>query len=92
MRSAIAAIALLAAGCAGKPPEPIIQTVRVEVPVQVRCQPTISPAPEFPDTDAALASAPDIFRGVALLKAGRLIRNARISELSAALDQCRGGE
>lgn len=38
----------------------------------------------------ACAAAPDVFEGVKLLKAGRLLRQARERELEAALAGCAG--
>lgn len=82
------ALALQIAGCATKPPpEPIVQTVEVRVPVAVTCAVTVA-KPTQPDTDAALAAVADIFAGSQLLLAGRLIYQAYIAELEAALSGC----
>lgn len=72
------------------PPEPVIRTITVNVPVPVKCAPNIGPGPDYPDTDEALASVPDIFQGVAILKAGRILRIPRERELLAALKGCAG--
>lgn len=83
----IAALAL--ASCRTAPtPEPIVRTVEVRVPVAVACVPTLSAKPTYPDTDAALKAAPDIFEAVRLLLAGRELRRPRESELEAALLGC----
>lgn len=60
----------------------------VEVPVAVPCRTTLGVEPEWPDSDRALRSAPDLFSRVQLLAAGRLLRMARLRELSAALKGC----
>lgn len=74
-------------GCATRP-GPSIDVREVAVPVAVPCAADPGPAPAYPDTDAALAAAPDVFTGVQLLKAGRKLRVARESELTAALQGC----
>jgi hypothetical protein len=88
----IAAIALC--GCASGPSvpqEPAVQIKTVDVPVPVNCDPSakLGPAPTYPDTDSALASVPDVFTGVKLLKAGRRLRIARLAADQQALDSCR---
>jgi hypothetical protein len=89
---AVTALGLLAlAACATTPPAPRIVTKTVEVAVPVACKPAIGPAPTYPDTDAALKAAPDVYRRVRLLVAGRLERIAREAELTAALGACEGG-
>ncbi len=60
----------------------------VEVPIAVPCRSTLGVEPEWPDSDQALRAAPDLFSRVKLLAAGRLLRMARIRELSAALKGC----
>jgi hypothetical protein len=83
----LAAVAL--AGCSTpRPPEPIIRTVEVRVPVMVRCEPHLTPAPAYPDDAASLRAAPDVFRAAQLVMAGRVLRDARITELQAALEAC----
>jgi hypothetical protein len=68
-----------------------VPTVRtLDVPIAVPCRADIGPEPEWPDTDRALKSAPDLFARVRLLAAGRLLRIARDRELSAALEACAG--
>lgn len=91
---AAAAACLLLAGCGATaalpPPEPRIVTVEIPVPTPVQCRPNIGPEPVYPDTDAAIAAAPDLFERVKLIVAGRLMRIAREVELNAALRECRG--
>ena len=86
--SAVAvAVAVLLAGCAcDTSPQVVTQPVNVAVPVQ--CPITVDADPQYPDTDEALAVAPDVFEGVKLLKAGRLMRMAREKELRAAAVGC----
>jgi hypothetical protein len=84
-----AALLLLTAACASAPER---LTVReVDVPTPTACAPKIGPAPDYPDTDAALAVAPGLFERVQRLLAGRLLRIAREGELTAALGACEGG-
>lgn len=81
------------AACQTTNPEPRVVTKTVDVAVPVQCHPNPNPLatkPAFPDTDAALASVPDVFTGTKLLKAGRKLRDARIGELEAALAACTG--
>jgi hypothetical protein len=88
---AAAAVLLSLAACATTPPAPQIVTKTVQVAVPVACTPAIGPAPAYPDTDAALKAAPDVYQRVKLLVAGRLLRIAREAELSAAVSACEGG-
>jgi hypothetical protein len=88
---AIIPLSLLAlAACATTPPAPQIVTKTVQVAVPVNCKPAIGPAPAYPDTDAALKAAPDVYQRVRLLVAGRLERIAREAELTAGLSACEG--
>src|SRR5579862_8828983 len=90
VRAALLALALLS-GCASGPAQtPPVQVRTVEIPTPVRCAPDLGPEPDYPDTDAALRAAPDLFSRVQLLVAGRLLRIARDAEKSAALAQCAG--
>jgi len=75
------ALCLLLAGCATTAP-------RVDIPTPVACRPNLGPEPAYPDADAALQSAPDIFAQVKLLLEGRLLRIQRDIEKSAALQAC----
>jgi len=86
-----ACLGLLAlAACATTPPAPQIVTKTVQVAVPVACTPAIGAAPAYPDTDAALKAAPDVYQRVKLLVAGRLERITREAELTAALGACEG--
>jgi len=83
----VVAIAMAVAGCASTAP-PRIEIVEVLKPVPVPCAADPGPKPDYADTDAALAAAPNVFAGVQLLKAGRLQRQARERQLEAALAGC----
>lgn len=84
-------VALLSA-CGGKP-EPIVRTVTVIKPVAVSCTPaTLSPPPEYPDTDEALRNAADAAERYMLVAAGRMLRDARLGELEPVIQNCRGEE
>jgi hypothetical protein len=88
----VCAFALTA--CGGKnvlpPPEPIIKTVEVKVAVPVPCPALakLGPEPAYPDTDAALNAAPDIWVATKLITAGRLMRLKRLAEYGAARASC----
>lgn len=84
MRYAAIFMLLLVAACAAKPPEPVIKTVTVEVPVAAACLRDIGPEPIYADNDAALKAAPDLFTRVKLLLAGRLQRIDRDTKRMAA--------
>ena len=81
------------AACATSPqlPTPQIVTKTVDVAVPVACKPDVGAAPAYPDTDAALKAAPDVYQRVRLMVAGRLMRIAREAELTAGLNACEGG-
>lgn len=81
-------LALLVIGCASSPDTP--PSVEVLIPQPVACAADPGPPPDYPDNDQALAEATDIFVGVQLLKAGRILRIAREAELNAALSACIG--
>ena len=85
------AVLLTLAACATTPPAPQIVTKTVQVAVPVACKPALNPPPAYPDTDAALKAAPDVYQRVKLLVAGRLLRIAREAELTAGLSACEGG-
>lgn len=76
------AAALMLAGCAHDARTAPAATV-------FACAPELAPEPAWPDTDAALRAAPDLFERVRLLAAGRLLRIARGREVEAALAACR---
>lgn len=82
---------LALAACAGRTPtpaEPIITTQIVKVPVPLHCDAKVE-SQDYPDTDAALRSAPDILERVKLLMAGRTLRMTHEIALEAALAACR---
>ena len=81
------AAAIWLAGCA-TPGPPRIEVREVKIPVAVACATDPGPDPVYPDTDAALQAVPDVATGVRLITAGRLLRDARIGELKAALAGC----
>lgn len=87
---AAAILSITLAACATTKPEPQIVTKEVQVPVMVKCHPDIGPEPDYPDTDARLKAAPDLFSKVQLLVAGRLMRLSRDAVKSAALSACEG--
>jgi hypothetical protein len=66
--------------------------VLVDVPTPIACPLEAGPTPDYPDTDAALIAAPDLFSRVRLLAAGRLLRMARERELVAAVAGCAQGQ
>lgn len=80
----------LVACAGGPPPEPKIVTQEVKVSVPVKCTPKIAPAPAYPDTDEAIAAAPDIFQLAKLYRAGRALRLPVETQLRAALKECEG--
>ena len=92
---ALALIPLLAlAACATgprTPPEPIIRTVEVKVPVVQPCPAleALGPPPAYPDNDAALAAAPNLYERVKLLLAGRVLRMTREANMAAIVQACR---
>ncbi len=59
-RVAISTVALLAAGCATRPTEPVVRTVRVDVPVAtpVYCDAPPLAKPELPIRDLGKGSTP----------------------------------
>lgn len=78
------------AGCAGSPPpEPIVRTVEVRVPVTLPCVPkALRVRPEYADNDKALTAAVDPAERYLLLWVGRLQRMDREMELEAAVAGC----
>jgi hypothetical protein len=69
--------------------EPRIEVREVRVPVAVKCAIDPGPRPEYPDTDAAIAGAPNVFELAKLYRAGRALRIGREAELEAAVSGCR---
>lgn len=92
MKAILAAAGLSLAGCASVgPPEPIVRTVEVRVPVPVPCVPADADlsGPDYPDTDAELLAAEDAAERYSRLFAGRGLREAREADLVARLEACR---
>lgn len=83
-----ATLCLAACATPAKPPESVVVTKTVYVPVSTPCKLVTSKRPDFPDTDAAIKAAPNFYERVRLLAAGRLDRIAWDIEQSAALDAC----
>jgi hypothetical protein len=89
MRLLIATASALTLTACATASEPTIRTVRVEVPVAVKCATDPGPRPEYPDTDAAIAGAPNVFELAKLYRAGRALRIGREAELEASVAGCR---
>ena len=72
------------------PPEPVVRTVEIKVPVPVTCVPASLGEPTgYVDTDEALKSAAgpeDLFQ---LLAAGRIQRNQRLARVEPVIKGCR---
>lgn len=83
---------ILLTGCATTrtPPEPVVRTVEVKVPVPTPCKALteLGTEPKYPDSDAALTGATDLFERVKLLLQGRLLRQARLGQYQAARNSC----
>lgn len=75
--------------CATHPPEPVVRTVEVKVPVGVPCPDRRAPAPIYPDTPEAIAAAPDVFTLAQLYVAGRLLRIEREQEDNSQIAACK---
>lgn len=59
-------------------------------PPQKSCVPrSLPPAPRYPDTDAALRSAPGAADRYQLLAAGRILRQDRLNDLERVIAGCR---
>lgn len=82
---AAAAFAVLAA-CAAASPSTAPRVALTPVPVTCAVDP--GAPPDFPDTEAAIRAAPDIFERAKLYAAGRLLRIGWEARLSAALAGC----
>lgn len=94
-RLALLACLALAACAHGPtvPPEPVIRTVEVRVPVDDpacarEAVAELGGSPAYPDTDVALAAAPNLYERVKLLLAGKVLRIAREAQLTGALTAC----
>lgn len=86
----LGSLALALAACATTGSQPIPTPKTVTVVVTAKCDPQMTAPPDYPDTDALLMAAPDLFTRVRALAAGRVLRIARERELNAALDACKG--
>lgn len=91
IRRASLLLCCLVAACApAPPPEPVVRTVEVVVPIATPCRVWVGPAPAYADSADALRQAADIFEAMKLRAAGRAQRQAREAVLQAALDGCAG--
>lgn len=87
-------LVLTLAACAGSmdrpPPEPTIVTKEVLVEVSKPCATVeaLGPEPAYPDTDEALATAPNLFEKVKLLVTGRILRITRLRAFNSAVRAC----
>ena len=93
MTRAIIAIGLLAflTGCAThSAPDQVTGTIEKDIPVATPCAVSAGPAPDFADSDFAIAATPkgDIFDLARLYAAGRQQRIAYIAALEAANAGC----
>lgn len=83
----LAAVAL--AACGNHPAaEPQFNTVTVYKNTPVPCDPKLPPAPTYPDTPEAILAAPNIAEVAKLVKAGSLMRQARLAQVEAAVKAC----
>lgn len=94
MRNFLALMCVVAlAACASTPqprPDPEIKTVEVKVATPVPCKAlaSLGPEPDYPDTDAAIKTAPSIGALAKIYAKGRLMRMQRLSEYSVAKASC----
>jgi uncharacterized lipoprotein YmbA len=87
MKRLVIVAALALAGCASKaPPEPIIRTVEIKVPVRTPCTPAPVPAPTYTADTVDLAS--NIFELVRALLVDREERKATETKLRGAIASC----
>jgi hypothetical protein len=86
----VTAAAVLGACTHAAPPEPIIRTVEVKVPVPTSCVPKkLGDPPEYVDSDAALRAAAGPEDRYQLVYAGRKQRIARSAEVEPVIKTCR---
>lgn len=90
--AALLAAALFLGGCASPrvTPEREVDTVTITVPVPVKCDVDRPTLDGYPDTEAALLAAKDIFQQVKLLMAARRVRFSNEAKLWAYGDGCSG--
>lgn len=87
-------LAMLTTACGGRevvrPPEPIVITKEVKVPVGIGCVPGNYSAtrPDYVDSDARLRAASDAAERYQRLWAGRAQRAAREKENEAVISGC----
>jgi len=92
MKWILIALALALPACTTTaPPEPVVRTIEVRVPVAVPCVPDgVSEPPEYVDSrEALLASRDDPALAYALVQAGRDQRDARLALLEPVVRGCR---
>ncbi len=87
-RALILALALALASCSAATPEPKIVIQKVEVPVPVPCVSSPPVAPDYPDTDALLATEPTMFGKLKRLLAGRVLRMAFSDQQNTVIESC----
>lgn len=89
--AAAACAALSACASTGsRPPEPLVITKEIKVPVAVSCVPAkLGPPPAYVDSDQALRSAAGAEDRYQLLYAGRKQRVARADEVESVIAGCR---
>lgn len=90
MKRLLAVLAALFVAACQHSPEPVIRTVEVLKPVAVPCDAKPPARPAFPDTDAALTRA-EADEMLALLYAGRKMRDPYIAALETAIEACAKG-
>lgn len=91
MMKALPLLFLMLAACSAKQerPEPIIQTVEVQVPVPQPCVPKqLGGPPTYVDSDDALLKARDGAERYRLVYAGRLQRIGRLGEVEPVVKSC----
>lgn len=89
-RASLLLCGLVAACASTPPPETVVRTIEVAVPIATPCRVSVGPAPTYVDSADALRQAADIFEAMKLRAAGRAQRQAREAVLQAALDGCAG--
>lgn len=72
------------------PPEPVVTTKGLPVPVSVKCEDKRAPPPIYPDTDEAIAAVADddVFGLAKLYRAGRGLRIDRLKADDAQISAC----
>jgi hypothetical protein len=89
IQAAIVGLSALTLTACATASEPRIEVREVRVPIPVKCATDPGPRPEYPDTDAAIAGAPNVFELAKLYRAGRALRIGREAELEASVAGCR---